>query len=224
MNIDGLGGETVGLLVREGLIANVADLYDLSRDQLLGLGKGWGEKSADLVINGIAASRATPFEQVLFALGIRHVGETVAKKLARSVGSMDKLMGLGQAELVAIDEVGAVIAQSVVDFFAVEGNRRIVERLRQKGVQMEVDPSMVRKVGDKLKGLTFVVSGVFRNFSRDGIKEAIEQHGGKVSGSISSRTAYLLAGSDMGPAKRAKAEALNVKIVDEDDFMRMIEE
>jgi DNA ligase (NAD+) len=224
MNIDGLGGETVGLLVREGLIANVADLYDLSKDQLLGLGKGWGEKSADQVINGIAASRTIPFEQVLFALGVRHVGETVAKKLARSVGSMDKLMGIGQEELVAIDEVGAVIAQSVVDFFAVEGNRRIIERLREKGVRMEVDPSTVREVGDKLKGLTFVVSGVFRNFSRDGIKEAIEQHGGKVSGSISSKTGYLLAGSDMGPAKRTKAETLNVKILDEDEFKRMIEE
>ncbi|MEZ4738146.1 MAG: NAD-dependent DNA ligase LigA [Flavobacteriales bacterium] len=224
MDIGGLGGETVGLLVREGLIGNVADLYDLRKEQLLALGKGWGEKSADLVINGIAASKKIPFEQVLFAIGIRHVGETVAKKIARAVGSMDRLMSLGQEELVAIDEVGAVIAQSVIDFFAEEGNRRVVERLKEHGLRMEVERSSEGPVGDRLKGLTFVVSGVFQNFSRDSIKEAIERNGGKVSGSISSRTSYLLAGSDMGPAKRAKAEALKVTVLEEGEFMRMIEE
>jgi len=222
MAIDGLGGETVAELVREGLIHNVADLYDLKKDQLLLLGKGWGEKSAAQVIEGIEASKKIPFEQVLFAIGIRHVGETVAKKIARSVGSMEKLAQMPLLELVGLDEVGAVIAQSIIDFFAVQGNRDIVDRLKIHGLRMEVDPSATGPVGDKLKGLTFVVSGVFRNFSRDGVKEAIESNGGKVSGSISSKTSFVLAGADMGPAKRTKAEELKVKVIDEDEFTRMI--
>lgn len=224
MAIDGLGGETVAELVQVGLIHNVADLYDLKKEQLLQLGKGWGEKSAVQVIEGIEASKKIPFEQVLFAIGIRHVGETVAKKIARSVGSMGKLAQMPLLELVGIDEVGAVIAQSIIDFFAVQGNRDIVDRLRIHGLRMEMDASAARPVGDKLKGLTFVVSGVFRNFSRDSVKEAIERNGGKVSGSISSKTSFVLAGADMGPAKRVRAEELKVKVIDEDEFKRMIEE
>lgn len=223
MAIDGLGGETVAELVKEGLIGNVADLYELTAEKLLALGKGWGVRSAQQVIDGIAASRAIPFEQVLFAIGIRHVGETVAKKIARGVGSMDRLMAMTKEELVAIEEVGSVIAQSILDFFAVEGNRALVERLRQEGIRMEVDPASVRHVGDKLKGLTFVVSGVFQNFSRDSIKEAIESNGGKVSGAISSKTSFVLAGADMGPAKRTKAEELKVPVIDEEQFSRMID-
>src|SRR5690606_2821950 len=133
------------------------------------------------VIDGIARSRAVSFERVLFAIGIRHVGETVARKLARAVGSMDRLMNMTRNELTAIDEVGPVLAESILDFFAVEGNRHTVERLRAQGLRMALDPAEVKAVGDRLKGLTFVVSGVFRNFSRDGIKEAIERNGGKVS-------------------------------------------
>lgn len=224
MDIEGLGGETVEELFREGLVRNVADLYALRKEQLLGLGKGWGEKSATQVIEGIEASRRIPFEQVLFAMGIRHVGETVAKRLARAVGSLDRLAAMGRDELTAIDVVGPVIAGSIVDFFAAPGNRAIVARLREQGLRLAIDPSEMRQVGEKLKGMTFVVSGVFRNFSRDGIKEAIENNGGKVSGSISSKTGYVLAGADMGPAKRAKAEALNVPVIDEDEFMRMIGE
>lgn len=223
MDIEGLGGETVELLFRAGLIRNVADLYDLQKEQLLALGKGWGEKSAQLVVDGVAASRTVPFERVLFAIGIRHVGETVAKKIARSVGSMDKLATMTQEELTAIDVVGPVIAESIVDFFAVEGNRAILERLGSQGLRMELDPSEVVSVGDRLKGLSFVVSGVFRNFSRDAIKAAIEMNGGKVSGSISSKTSFVVAGADMGPAKRTKAEALGVQVIDEDEFTRMIE-
>ena len=222
MAIDGLGGETVVELVRAGLIHNVADLYDLSKEQLLGLGKGWGEKSASHVIEGIAASKTILFEQVLFALGIRHVGETVAKKIARAVGSIDRLMGMTLIDLVTIDEVGEVIAQSILDFFAVEGNRNIVERLRAAGLRFEVDASQQRPVGDKLKGLSFVVSGVFSGYDRDGIKEAIERNGGKVSGSISKKTNFVLAGADMGPAKRQKADELGVKVIGEEDFNRMI--
>lgn len=223
MDIDGLGGETVDLLFRAGLIKNVADLYELQKEQLLNLGKGWGEKSAQLVVDGVAASRAVPFERVLFAIGIRHVGETVAKKIARSVGAMDKLATMSQEELTTIDEVGPVIAESIVDFFAVEGNRTIVDRLRSQGLRMGLDPSEVVAVGDRLKGLSFVVSGVFRNFSRDAIKMAIENNGGKVSGSISSKTSFVVAGADMGPAKRSKAEAVGVSVIDEDEFIRMIE-
>ena len=223
MNIDGLGGETVQELFQAGAIHDVADLYDLTLEKVLALGKGWKEKSALKVIGGIAASRTVPFERVLFALGIRHVGETVAKKLARAVGDMDRLMAMTQAELTAVDEVGEVIAASIMDFFSVPGNRQIVERLKQAGLDMKLDePSSVAK-GDQLKGMAIVVSGVFRNFSRDGIKEAIEQHGGKVSGSISSKTSLVVAGADMGPAKRTRAEQVGVRVIDEDEFMRMIQ-
>jgi DNA ligase (NAD+) len=223
MNIDGLGGETVEELFRAGLIRNIADLYDLQADQLLALGKGWGEKSARQVVEGIAASKAIPFEQVLFALGIRHVGETVAKKIARAVGGIDRLMAMGREELTGIDEVGEVIAESIVDFFAVEGNRVIIERLKAAGLQFQAE-AQDGPVSDKLAGKSIVVSGVFRNFSRDGIKEAIERHGGKVSGSISKKTTFVLAGADMGPAKRAKAEELGVPVVEEEEFSRMIGE
>lgn len=223
MDIDGLGGETVELLFRSGLIRNVADLYDLQKEQLLALGKGWGEKSTQVVVDGIAASRSVPFERVLFAIGIRHVGETVAKKLARAAGSMEKLGSMSKEELVTIDEVGPVIAESIVDFFAVEGNRAMLDRLRENGLRFELDPSEVQSVGERLNGLSFVVSGVFRNFSRDSIKLAIESNGGKVSGSISSKTSFVVAGADMGPAKRLKADQLGVKVIDEDEFTGMIE-
>jgi len=222
MDIDGLGGETVEELFRAELIRDVADLYELKKEQLLALGKGWGEKSAQLVVEGVARSLEAPFERVLFAIGIRHVGETVAKKIARAAGSMDRLMEMTQEELTAVDEVGPKIATSIVDFFAVPGNRVIVERLRGHGLSMALDPSEVQEVGDKFKGLTFVVSGVFRNFSRESIKETIERLGGKVSGSISSKTSHVVAGADMGPAKRTKAEQLGVPIMDEEEFMRMI--
>lgn len=223
MDIEGLGGETVEELYRNGLVHTVADLYTLDRDRLLALGKGWGERSVQLVLDGIAASRARPFDRVLFAMGIRHVGETVARKIARAVGSLDKLMAMSEEELTALDEVGPVIARSIIDFFAAEGNRAVVERLREQGLHFAMEATGEAPALDTLKGLTFVVSGVFRNFSRDSIKEAIEQHGGRVSGSISSKTSYLLAGADMGPAKRSKAEQLGVKVLDEEGFMRMIE-
>jgi DNA ligase (NAD+) len=224
MDIEGLGGETVEELYRNGLVHTVADLYTLDRERLLALGAGWGERSVQLVLDGIAASRERPFERVLFAIGIRHVGETVARKIARAVGSMDRLASMSEEELVRLDEVGPVIARSILDFFAAQGNRDVLERLRQQGLCFALETTDGAVPGDRLRGLTFVVSGVFRNFSRDGIKEAIERNGGKVSGSISSKTSYLLAGADMGPAKRTKAEALGVQVLDEDGFMRMIEE
>lgn len=223
MDIDGLGAETVDALYQAGLIHNVADLYDLRQEQLLALGKGWGERSTQLIIDGIAASKAIPFEQVLFALGIRHVGETVAKKIARAVGSIDKLATMTPEELATIDEVGAVIAASIRDFFGAEGNRRIVERLKAAGLRFELDHSQQMPRSERLKGLIIVVSGVFETFTRDGIKKAIEDNGGKVSGSISKKTSFVVAGADMGPAKRAKAEELGVKLIDEGEFRKMIE-
>lgn len=222
MEIDGLGPETVEEFFKAGLIRDVADLYDLTEDKILQLGKGWKEKSARRLINGIEASKQIPFEQVLYALGIRHAGETVAKRIARSAGSIDRLMSMTREELMGIDGMGEVIAESITDFFAVPGNRQIIQRLRKAGLRMEADTAALAPVGDKLKGMSIVVSGVFQNFSRDGIKEAIERNGGKVSGSISSKTSYVVAGADMGPAKRAKAEALGVKVIDEPEFMRMI--
>lgn len=224
MDIEGLGAETVAELFEHGAIRNVADLYELRYEQLLELGKGWGEKSAAKVIEGIASSKAMPFERVLFGIGIRHVGETVAKKIARSVQRMDKLIAMDREAMEAIDEVGPVIAESIIDFLAVPGNREIIDRLKDHGLRMEIDPDERTTLGDKLKGLTFVVSGVFRDFSRDGIKEAIERNGGKVSGSISSRTSYVLAGEDMGPAKRTKAEKLGITVIGEEEFKGMIKE
>lgn len=221
MDIEGLGGETVEEFFQAGLIRDVADLYDLTVERILALGKGWKEKSAQKIRDGLEASRTVPFERVLFALGIRHVGETVAKKIARAAGSMHRLMHMSREELTGIDEVGEVIAESITDFFRVPGNRTIVERLERAGLRMEGEAGQA-PVSDRLKGLSFVVSGVFRNFDRDGLKEAIERNGGKVSGSISKKTSYVVAGADMGPAKREKAEALGVPIIDEDTFAAMI--
>ncbi|HRO38623.1 MAG TPA: NAD-dependent DNA ligase LigA [Flavobacteriales bacterium] len=222
MDIGGLGAETVDALYQAGLVHNVADLYDLKQDQLLALGKGWGERSSQLIIAGIEASKSVPFEQVLFALGIRHVGEVVAKKIARSTGSIYRLAAMTREELAAIDEVGAVIAASIHDFFGAEGNRRIVERLRAAGLQFTAVHGGSATRSDRLQGLSFVVSGVFETFTRDGIKLAIEQNGGKVSGSISRKTNFVVAGADMGPAKKAKADELGVKVIDETEFRRMI--
>jgi DNA ligase (NAD+) len=222
MDISGMGGETVQEFYAEGLIRNIADLYDLSLERILGLGHGWKEKSARIILDGLEASKQRSFEQVLFAIGIRDVGETVARKVARAAGDIDRLMNMTREELEAIDVVGPVIAESIIDFFAVPGNRAVVERLRKHGLQFALDPAERVEVGDKLKGLTFVVSGVFQQYSRDGIKEAIEHNGGKVSGSISSKTSYVVAGEGMGPAKRAKAEQLGVKVIGEEELREMI--
>lgn len=224
MEIDGFGGETVEELFQAGLIGDVADLYDLTLERILSLGKGWKEKSAQKLVDGIEASKHVPFERVLFALGIRHIGETVAKKIARAVGSIDRLLGMKKEELLAIDEVGEVIADSIIDFFAVQGNRTVIERLRKAGVRMEADTRTAAPASDRLAGLSIVVSGVFETFSRDGIKEAIERHGGKASGSISKKTSFVVAGADMGPAKRQKADELGVPVIDEKTFRERIGE
>ena len=220
MDIEGLGGETVALLVNEGLIGTYADLYELKKEQILPLER-MAEKSADNLITGIENSKQIPFERVLFALGIRYVGETVAKKLAKHFKSIEALIGASKEELENVEEIGERIAESVVEFFASEENRESVERLKSYGVQLAISAEKLANQTNKLEGQTFVVSGVF-SISRDELKKLIEDNGGKVSGSISSKTNYVVAGENMGPSKHAKAENLGVPIISEEDFMKMI--
>lgn len=222
MDIEGLGGETVALLYNSGLIENYADLYELKKEQIVPLER-MADKSAENLVNGIEKSKEIPFERVLYALGIRYVGETVAKKLAKHYKTIDNLANASLMDLVLVDEIGDRIAQSVVDFFANEENRKIIERLKGYGVQLEAVAKADTTVSDKLAGKTFVVSGVFEKFSRDDLKKAIEDNGGKVGSSISSKTHYVVAGDNMGPAKLEKANQLGVAIISEDDFIKMVE-
>ncbi|MEO2062246.1 MAG: NAD-dependent DNA ligase LigA [Christiangramia sp.] len=222
MDIEGLGGETVVLLVNGGLIDNYADLYELKKEEVLPLER-MAEKSAENLISGIQKSKEIPFERVLFALGIRYVGETVAKKLAKHFKSIDALMAASEEELTNLDEIGERIAWSVREFFDVESNRHIVDRLKSYGVQMEISAEKLANQTDKLSGNTFVISGVFEKVSRNELKKMIEDNGGKVSSSISSKTNYLVAGDNMGPSKLAKAENLGTHIISEDDFLEMLE-
>lgn len=223
MDIEGLGGETVALLFHNGLVTNYADLYDLKKEQIIPLER-MAEKSAENLINGIEKSKTIPFERVLYALGIRYVGETVAKKLAKHYKSIDNLAAASLSELVLVDEIGEKIAQSVIEFFDNQENKAIIERLKQYGVQLETSAEQDTTVSDKLAGKTFVVSGVFAKFSRDDLKKAIEDNGGKVGSSISAKTHYVVAGDNMGPAKLEKANQLGIPIINEDDFIRMIHE
>lgn len=221
MDIEGLGGETVALLVNAGLIENYADLYTLKKEDVLPLER-MAEKSAENLINGIEKSKEIPFERVLFALGIRYVGETVAKKLAKHFKSIDALMAASEEELVTLDEIGERIAWSVVEFFKVDANRENVERLKEYGIQLEVSAEKLANQTNILDGNTFVISGVFEKVSRNDLKKMIEDNGGKVSSSISSKTNYLVAGANMGPSKLAKAEKLGTNIISEDDFLQML--
>jgi DNA ligase (NAD+) len=222
MDIEGMGSETVTLLFQEGLITNYADLYELNKEQVMPLER-MAEKSAENLVNGVAASVKIPFERVMFALGIRFVGETVAKKLAKAYKNIDALMSASQEELTAVDEIGERIAQSVVEFFSNENNRKIIFRLKSYGIQFELSPEKLENQTEKLKGQIFVVSGVFERVSRTELKKLIEDNGGKVGSSVSSKTTYLIAGDKMGPSKRTKAESLNVQIISEDDFLAQIE-
>jgi DNA ligase (NAD+) len=222
MNIDSLGEETIVQLYDAGLIKNCADIYDLKKEQLVGLER-MGEKSADNLIAGVEQSKTIPFERVLYALGIRHIGETTAKKIAYSYKNIDAVMNATAENLLSVGDVGEVIAQSVVNFFSVEKNRKLIERLKAKGLKFELSADALANTSEKLKDKTFVVSGVFSKFSRDDLKKAIEVNGGKISGSISGKTSYVVAGENMGPEKLKKAEKLNVKIISEDDFIKMIE-
>ncbi|WP_335975426.1 NAD-dependent DNA ligase LigA [Gaetbulibacter jejuensis] len=221
MDIDGLGGETVALLVNAGLITNYSDLYELTVDQVLPLER-MAQKSAENLINGIEASKQIPFERVLYALGIRYVGETVAKKLVKHYKTIDAIKNASEEELVNVDEIGVKIAESVVAFFASEANSSIIERLKHFGVQLEISAEKLANQTNKLEGSTFVVSGVFTSVSRNELKKLIEDNGGKVSSSISSKTSYVVAGDNMGPSKKTKAESLNIPILSEEEFLSMI--
>lgn len=220
MDIDGMGEEIAAMFIREGLIHNVADLYDLTPEQISGL-PGLGPKSAQRLMAGIAASRNVPFERVVYSLSIPYVGETTAKKVARAAGSMDRLMSMSAAELEAVEDVGPRIAATIVDFFADPENVAIVERLRRAGLRMESD-FVQEAAGDALAGKTFVISGVFAHHSREEYKTMIEANGGRNAGSISRKTDYVLAGENMGPAKLEKAKALGIPIIDETQFLAML--
>ncbi|MBF2709966.1 NAD-dependent DNA ligase LigA [Flavobacterium soyangense] len=221
MDIEGLGGETVALLFNNGLVHNYADLYELTVEQILPLER-MAQKSAENLVKGVENSKRVPFERVLYAIGIRFVGETVAKKLAKHYKSIDALSQATMMDLVLVDEIGERIAQSVIDFFENQENRRLIERLKSYGVQFEtieiINPNATNKLSEK----TFVVSGVFEQFSRDDLKQAIEDNGGKVGSSISTKTDYVVAGANMGPAKLEKAVKLNIPIISETDFMELI--
>ena len=221
MDIEGLGGETVALLYGNGLVKNYADLYDLKVEDILPLDR-MAQKSAENLIKGVENSKNIPFESVLFAIGIRFVGETVAKKLAKHYKNIDALSNATLLELVTVDEIGERIAQSVIEFFANKENQLIINRLKQVGVQFEIIEKYNPNATEKLIGKTVVVSGVFEKFSRDELKKAIEDNGGKVGSSISAKTDFLVAGENMGPAKLEKANQLGVKIISENDFIEMI--
>lgn len=220
MNIDSIGPETVDEYYRRGLIHNIADLYDIRTEQING--DGSREKSARKIVNGIHASLAIPFERVLFALGIRFVGETSARVLARHFKSMDALMEARLDELLEVEGVGRVIAESIIRYFRNPDNRTIVERLRGYGLQMALATSWQQGLTHRLEGQSIVISGVFEHYNRDQYKALIEQHGGKNVGSISSKTSFILAGANMGPAKLQKAEQLGIKVMSEDEFLRLI--
>lgn len=223
MNIEGLGPETVDQFYQEGLIHNVADLYSLSTDDICRLDR-MGEKSADNIIQGIARSKEVPYERVLFALGIRFVGETVAKKVAKAFRSIDALAAANLDALIHVDEIGLKIAQSIISYFADEKNRELVERLRNAGLKLEADEEDLSGHTDILQGKSIVISGVFSRHSRDEYKELIEKHGGKNVGSISKKTSFILAGDNMGPSKLEKARSLGIAIIDENEFLSMIGE
>lgn len=221
MNIDGLGPETVDMFYRLGLINDTADLYQLKTDDIKNLER-MGEKSAENIVNGIAASKEVPFERVLFALGIRFVGETVAKKIAKSFTDIEELENADIEKLKNIDEIGEKIAQSIITYFSNPANRELVERLKANGLQLHRTEEDLSGYTDKLAGQSIVISGVFTHHSRDEYKEMIEKNGGKNVGSISSKTSFILAGENMGPAKLEKAQKLEVKIMSEDEFLTLI--
>jgi DNA ligase (NAD+) len=222
MDIDGIGAETVQLLFQAGLISTYADLYTLRAEDVMGLDR-MAEKSATNMIEGIEASKQKPFEKVLFALGIRFVGETVAEKLAMAFKSIDTLATATFDDLIAVDEIGERIAKSVIEFFEDLGNTMMIERLKTYGLQLALSEEKLKSQSDVLKGKVFVVSGVFSIYSRDELKSLIKDNGAKVSSSISSKTDYLVAGDNMGPSKRQKAESLGVPIISEVEFQEMIQ-
>ncbi len=222
MNIESMGSETIDLLYKAGIVNNIADLYDLKKEQIIPLER-MAEKSAANIVEGIEASKNTPFERVLFAIGMKHVGETLAKKLARYFKNMDALKKANRETLLEVGDVGGIIADSILEFMSDEENLHILNRLDKAGVKFELGAEELANTSDVLQGKTFVVSGVFSKHSREEMELLIEQNGGKNVGSVSSKTSFIVAGENMGPAKLEKAKKLNVPIITEDDFMKMIE-
>ena len=222
MNLDSIGPETVEMLFNYGLIKDIADIYSLSPEDLMFLPR-MGAKSAENVVAAAQASRAVPFERVLFALGIRFVGATVAKRLARAFGNIDALMSASLEQLTAVEEIGERIAASVISFFAKEDNRTLVARLKEAGLKFELEEETLQARTEILKGQSIVISGVFVHHSRDEYKEMIESNGGKNVGSVSKSTSFILAGDNMGPSKLEKAQKLGVRLVSEDEFLSMLQ-
>ena len=222
MNIDGLGPETVDQFYQNHLINNSADLYSLRIDDIKYLDR-MGDKSAERILQGLEDSKKIPFERVLFALGIRFVGETTAKVLARAFKSLDALSQATLDDLLHVDEIGGKIAQSILIYFSNEENQKIIERLREVGLQMQLSDEAINGVSDKLEGKSIVISGVFEQYSRDEYKNLIEKNGGKNVGSISAKTSFVLAGANMGPSKLEKANKLGIPIIGEDEFLKLIE-
>lgn len=222
MNIEGLGPETVDMFFQLGLIRNVADLYDLKADDIKNLDR-MGEKSAENIIIGIGQSKQIPFERVLFALGIRFVGETVAKILAKAFRSIDVLENASFDELILVDEIGEKIAQSILAYMVIPSNKELIARLRLAGLVMEMPEANFSDYTDKLRGQSIVISGVFSHHSRDEYKDIIEKHGGKNVGSISAKTSFILAGENMGPSKLEKARKLGLRIMTEEEFLTLIQ-
>lgn len=222
MNIDGLGAETIDLFFELGLIRTIADIYQLRAEDIAPL-QGFGERSAERIMQGIEASKEVPWARVLFAIGIRFVGETTAKKLARAFPNIDLLMAAEEEQLTAVEDVGSEIARSIRQYFESADNRAIIERLREAGLQLEGEAAAA-PLGNALQGLSIVISGVFEHHSRDEYKALIEQHGGKNVSSVSAKTSFILAGGNMGPAKLEKAEKLGVKIMRETEFLQLIGE
>jgi DNA ligase (NAD+) len=222
MDIDGLGQETIELLYNQELAKNITDLYNLKKEQLESLER-MGEKSAQRILDGLAASKNVPFERVLFALGIRFVGETVAKTLAKKLHNIDNIQNAKKEELVEIDEIGERIAESVVEWFLKEEHVQLVQKLKENGLQFQIGEEQLTGRTEKLARLSIIISGTFEKYSRDELKEMIERNGGKNVGSISKKTNYLLAGDNMGPSKLEKANQFGVPIISEDEFLKMLE-
>lgn len=222
MNIDSLGEETIEMLYEKGFVKNIADIYELKKHKAeLMETERMGEKSVSNLLAGIEESKQVPFERVLYALGIRHVGETLAKKLARQLRDIDAIMNATGEQLTSTNDIGEQVAKSIIDFFSVKKNKELIERLKKHGLQFHSTTQQLIN-STKLEGLTFVVSGVFTKFSRDDLNTAIEQNGGKIVGSVSGKTSYIVAGENMGPEKLKKAEKLGVKIIDENEFEKMV--
>jgi DNA ligase (NAD+) len=221
MNIDSLGERTIALFLEKGLVKNIADFYTLKYEDIIQL-EGFQEKSTQNILEAIQNSKEVPFARVLFGLGIRYVGETVAKKLANSLKSLDAIIAASKEELCKVDEIGEKIAESVIQHFNKPYNKELIERLKSYGLQLESSNEVTIHSSNILEGLTFVYSGTFSKVSRDELEDLIVQNGGKKSGSVSKKTSFLIAGEKMGPEKRKKAEEFGVKIINEEEFLSMI--